>query len=68
MKVKNSSHNIPLRHREGVVGAQLPLFLIWVVDRVGWAEQRPDCLIPGKDTYLIVPDSKAYCNHVIFVL
>jgi hypothetical protein len=67
MKVKNSPHNMTLRHGEGVVGAQIPLSLIWVLDRGGWAEPRLDCLTPGKSTYLIVPDSKTYCNHVIFV-
>lgn len=67
MKVKHSPHNLLLRHGEGVVGVQLPLSLGWAVDRVGWAELRRDCLTPGKGTCLIVPDSKAYSSHVIFV-
>jgi hypothetical protein len=67
MKVKISPHNMPLRHGEELVGTQIPFSLIWVVDKGGWAEPRPDCLTPGKDTYLIVPDSETYCNHVIFV-
>jgi len=56
-----------LRHGEGVVGVQLPLSLTWAADRGGWAELRRDCLTPGKSTYMIVLDSKAYSSHVIFV-
>jgi len=58
---------MPLRHGEVWLGHSSPLSLIWVVDRGGWAEPRPYFLTPGKGTYLIVPDSKAYCSHVIFV-
>jgi len=67
MKVKHSPHNMLLRQGEGVVGVQLPLSLTWAVDSGGWAELRRDCLTPGKGTYLIVPDSKAYRSHVIFI-